>query len=146
MIKFNWGTGIFLFYTLFAIVLFTAVYRSTFRNNSLVTEKYYAADLKYQEHYNKLVNSQALSESVEIEKNSGGLIEMNFPKNFHNISGEILLFHPVNSDFDLKIPIALNDQNQQIIPTESLMKTRWRVKVDWQADGKPYYTEKQIRL
>ena len=71
---------------------------------------------------------------------------MNFPSTLQNISGEIWLFHPVNSDLDLKVPIALNEQNQQIVPTESLIKTRWRVKVDWQADGKPYYTEKDIHL
>ena len=65
--KFNWGTGIFLFYTFFAVTLFFQVYQSTQYDNHLVVDNYYEKDIQYQVQYEKIANSLGLEEKVAIE-------------------------------------------------------------------------------
>lgn len=146
--KFNWGSGIALFYALFAIVLVTAVIRSTQFDNSLVSDQYYADDLNYQQHYDKLVNSQSLKHKLEIAKNKpDGVVELNFPQDLKNISGEIHFFCPSNSRLDFRVPVRLNAQNQQIVPLKQLKKEGlWRVKVDWKAGERAFYKETALTI
>jgi len=146
--KFNWGTGIAIFYVVFMLVMISAVVRSTYFNNSLVSEHYYADDLSYQQHYDKLTNSQALEKDLEIAQNkTQGQVELNFPGNLGNISGEIHFFCPSKSSLDFRIPVEINKENQQVVPIEKLKKEGlWRVKVDWEAGSKAYYKEVIITI
>ena len=52
--KINWGTGIFIFYSLFVGALVFQLVKSFQYDNSLVVENYYEKDLNYQEQYNKI--------------------------------------------------------------------------------------------
>ncbi len=145
--KFTWGTGIFLFYSVFAAALFYVVFKSTQYDHSLVTKEYYAEDLKYQEHYEKLVNTQGLEQDLQITTQKEGMVSLQFPEELGNqITGEILLFCPSNSKFDMKVPVSLSEDFSQLIPTEGLKSGRWKVKVDWIAGGKKYYSEETITL
>lgn len=146
--KFNWGTGIAIFYTVFVLAMVGAVIRSTQFDNSLVSDHYYADDLNYQRHYDKLTNSQSLKQDLEITKNkSAGLVELAFPTQMEDISGEIHFFCPSNSRLDFRLPIEINDQKQQAVPLEKLKKQgMWRVKVDWKAGETAYYKEVVITI
>jgi nitrogen fixation protein FixH len=146
--KINWGTGIAIFYTVFVLAMVTAVIRSTYFDNSLVSDNYYADDLNYQQHYDKLANSQALEKDLEIAQNkAAGLLELHFPGNLEDISGEIHFFCPSKSALDFRIPVQPDDKNQQVIPIEKLKKEGlWRVKVDWKAGKKPFYKETIITI
>ena len=64
--KINWGTGIAIFYTLFASVLVMVVIKSKQYDHSLVVDNYYEEDLHYQSHFDKLVNSQQAGMAVQI--------------------------------------------------------------------------------
>jgi hypothetical protein len=146
--KFNWGTGIAIFYSVFVLAMVAAVIRSTQFDNSLVSDHYYADDLNYQQHYNKLVNSQSLEQDLEIAKNrEKGMVELKFPGNLENISGEIHFFCPSGSRLDFKIPVQTDEKNQQLVPLQKLKKDGlWRVKVDWKADNTAYYKEVVITI
>ncbi|MBK6949673.1 MAG: FixH family protein [Haliscomenobacter sp.] len=93
--KFNWGTGIALFYGTFVLIMVFAVIRSTKQDNSLVSDQYYADDLKYQEHYDKLVNAQSLERDLAVKNNpSLGQVELRFPSALGQVSGEVHFFCP----------------------------------------------------
>ncbi len=145
--KFNWGTGIAIFFSVFVLSLVYQVYRSTQYDHSLVSDQYYADDLRYQEHYDKLVNAQQLKEDLKIEATkASATLELRFPGGFQQLGGEIYFFCPSDKSSDFRIPVAPMGDGVQRIPTEQLRKGLWKVKVDWTADGKPYYKEQDIRL
>ena len=145
--NFNWGTGITLFFSLFVVILVTTVVRTTYHDHSLVMDKYYEADLKYQEQYDKLRNTQALAEDIKIEKDvKGETLSFHFPKGQKNISGEILLFKPDDKTKDKKVTILTDSNNVFTIPVSGLPFGKWRIKVDWQNEGKGYYKEVNINL
>ncbi|HMO39515.1 MAG TPA: FixH family protein [Saprospiraceae bacterium] len=141
--KFNWGTGIALFYTIFAAVLIFAVIKSTSYDNSLVSDQYYADDLKYQEHYVKLVNSKALTEDLKIVCGKTD-VTLTFPEEVGAVQGEIVFFCPSDSKQDFTLPVRPDAERRQNVPIEGLKPGLWKVKVDWQANGKTYYKEETV--
>lgn len=145
--KINWGTGIAIFYSLFVLTLVYEVYRSTQYDNSLVSEKYYADDLNYQAHYDKVSNSQGLKANLKIETaESGSQVELFFPEDLGRVHGQIFFFCPSDQASDFKVNIAPNLNNRQVISTSGLKSGLWRVKVDWSDGKKGYYTEEVIQI
>lgn len=145
--KINWGTGIAIFYSIFVLVLVYYVIKSTTFDNSLVSEQYYADDLAYQQHYDKLVNAQQLTEDLKIwNKMQKAEVELIFPAEVGPVSGLIHFFCPSDSGSDFKLPVRPDAERIQRIPTTGLRPGLWKVKVDWQADGKTFYKEQSITL
>lgn len=146
--KINWGTGIAIFYSLFVIILLSAVFRSRHFDHSLVSDHYYADDQNYQRHYEKLVNANALEEDLKIwNKRQKDLVTLEFPKDLIGIGGEIYFFCPSDSKQDFKINIQPDEGNAQYVSTEGLKKGLWKVKVDWKTDdNKSFYKEEIINL
>jgi nitrogen fixation protein FixH len=147
IMKFNWGTGIAIFFSVFVLSLVYQVYRSTQYDHSLVSDQYYADDLRYQEHYNKLVNAQQLEEDLQIQPLADkATLELHFPKQVSALSGEIYFFCPSDQSSDFRLPVEPMGDGIQRIPTEELRRGLWKIKVDWTGDGKAYYKEQDIRL
>jgi nitrogen fixation protein FixH len=145
--KFNWGTGIALTYIIFAGSMIFAVFRSTQRDNSLVSDHYYADDLNYQQRYNKIANSQRLKQDLRIASNSKlGQVALDFPKDLGNVGGKIQFFCPSDSHQDFSIAVQANINNQQIISSSKLKKGLWEVRVDWNAGGQAYFKMERVIL
>lgn len=145
--KINWGTGIAIFYTIFVLVLVTAVFRSTQYDNSLVSKQYYADDQNYQQHYEKLVNANQLTEDLQIwNKKQMAIVELQFPESVERVGGEIHFFCPSDSKQDFKLNIQPDANNLQTVSTEGLKKGLWKIKVDWAGTQKAYYKETTITI
>ncbi len=145
--KFNWGTGIALFYGTFVLVLVFVVIRSTKQDHSLVSDQYYADDLKYQEHYDKLVNAQTLEQDLEVKNNPNlRQVELLFPSGLGQVSGEVHFFCPSNSKLDFKVPVKTDSAFLQVVSTENMKQGLWKVKVDWKAQNKAFFKEQIITL
>jgi len=142
--KINWGQGIFIFYTLFAISMITMVIRSTGYDHSLVEDNYYAEDLKYQSTYEKIQNSLSLPEPVKIDyEDQEGLISIKFPINIEP-TGRVHLYRPDNKKLDLMLPISVDTDGKMLIPTDKIVTGIWKVKMDWTANGKAYLNEERF--
>ena len=148
-ITFNWGTGIFLFYTVFASVLFYAVYESTKHDNSLVVENYYDYDLAYQQQYDRLENTALLEEPFKMNwSSSDKQLTLQFPAVFENakVEGDISFYRPNNKSLDWNLPIAINEANEMPVDLSKLPAGRWKAQVKWEANGTPYFAERTIDI
>ncbi|MEZ4931820.1 MAG: FixH family protein [Saprospiraceae bacterium] len=145
--KFNWGTGIFLFYGIFAATLFFAVYRSTKYDHSLVVENYYEEDLNYQSRFDQIQNSRSLEAGLVIQLDrKEKMISLDFPKDKKGISGEILLYRADNKKLDQHIPIQLNAENTMLIPTKDILMGRWKMEVVWETGGQSYFDKRVLNI
>ena len=147
-LTFNWGHGIFLFYVIFASVLFYAVYRSTQHDNSLVVENYYEHDLAYQGQYERLENTANLSEPLLMRwTNDTKQFQMMFPAEIKTlVSGEVQFYRPDNKSLDWSIPLVVNEQNEMSIDLSKTPMGRWTVKVYWEAAGTTYFAERVLDI
>ena len=84
---------------------------------------------------------------LEITNNfNGSQIKFQFPVDLGVPQGEIHFFCPSDSKLDFRIPIKADSEYQQFISTEQLKSGLWRIKVDWQAGGQPYFKELALAL
>ena len=145
--KFNWGHGIALFYTLFAGVLLYFVIKSTQYDHSLVVDNYYEEDLNYQQHYDKLANSKLLEKDVIIfHDHRSEHIKIQFPKEKGAIDGTIHFYRPSDKKKDFKVKIELDQNFEQSFPVSGMSRGLWKLKVDWQAGGISFYKEETVVL
>ncbi|MBK9254329.1 MAG: FixH family protein [Saprospiraceae bacterium] len=146
--RINWGTGLFIFFTLFVLTLGFVLYKSRQIDNSLVIDKYYEEDIKYQQHYDKLKNLQDTGKDliITISKESQE-VELAFPHPTGQlIEGEILFYRAAAKNEDIKIPLHLTNDSILVIPTHQLSPGKWKIKVDWTTGNIPYFKETDIYL
>jgi len=144
MKKFSWGTGIFIAYTVFVIVILTFVYVMMNKSVDLVAENYYDKEIKYQEQINKINNTERLKEKLAFQY-SNGQIELDFPK-LGAVNGDISFYRPSDPGEDFKVHIKADQNNKQVINAVSLQKGFWKIQIDWSVNGVPYFNEESIIL
>ena len=145
--KIGWGTGITIFYSCFVVALLLVLKKSKEFDHSLVVEDYYKQDINYQTHYDKIANSKALVNPLEVVVDrKQGLVNVNFPKGIEDVQGTVLFFRASDRSQDFLVPIKPNQNNQQIIPTEELSSGLWTLKINWFGGTTAFYDEEKIVL
>ena len=146
--KLNWGTGIAIFYGVFMAIMIFAVIFSAKNKSDLVVEEYYKDDINYESFRVKRQNSNQLEKTVDIQyQRTDQAIQFVFPRDMPNVQGQITFFRPSDKRLDRRFPISLNDSGEMIIKKDrKLVGGLWKVKVEWQNDGKDYYYEKPLVL
>jgi len=145
MMKFNWGTGIFIVLALFVLAVITFYLYITNLDINLVEDKYYEKELVYQEQIDKINNTLSLQDKIKISQEPGVLI-VQFPTldPGHSPEGSVLFYRPSDPEKDFTMPLQLNDSLQQFFDISKLDKGRWLLKVDWKMGGKEYYFEESV--
>jgi len=131
--KFNWGTGIFLFYSAFVIFMLSLVFMSMQQKIELVTENYYTKGVDFQTQINEQSNVAALVEKPTVKQLENGNVEIKFPASENlesKINGEIAFFRPSDKDLDFTVPIKLEKTKNQII-TQKIEHGLWKIKMSW---------------
>lgn len=146
-LKFNWGTGIVIFIGLFMTFMITLVYKCTEQTVDLVSADYYDKEIQFQKQINRINNSAALKSQIVVTAENG-TVNVQFPEVFKGIKllGNITFFKPDNASHDFEIPINLDGELLQSIPSTKLASGRWNVKVNYNDGDKEYYAEDKINL
>ncbi len=149
--KFNWGTGIFIFLAFFVLSMIGLVILTAQYEVNLVTPDYYPKGITYQEQIDKELRTSELAKGLSVSQDKNTII-VEFPpmygdKKFEgNISGNILLFFPKSYRFDKNYTIKLNENLQHIISKDSITWGRCIIKVDWSVDSVDYYQEEEFMI
>ncbi len=138
--NFHWGHGITIFYIFFVGVVITALIASFSVDHSLVVDDYYATDLAYQKRYDKTVNSIKSPILFITQDDSAQETAIGF-KTAKLVSGKAQWYRP--SDQSADFIVTLEDTITKV-STESLLKGKWILKVEWTIDGTTSYAEEQI--
>lgn len=145
-IKFNWGTGIFIFIIIFVVTMLGVVYLSFQQDNDLVDESYYPKGMEYQQEINSRDRALELSSFFAAEQVNDEVIvtyptefkEMNFEK------GEIYFYRPSAQKFDVKKKMKPGPDLKQAFPLSGFHSGKYIVKYSWIMGGETYYDEKII--
>jgi len=144
--KFNWATGLTIFFIIFIGTLIFIVYQSSKVHDSLVVQNYYDEDINYQVHYDKKQNTANLPVKVKTEyDNVSKMVIITFPADsISDITGQILFFNPFSEYSDVKYDFDLGKDNVYRIPTDKVKAGRWRLKIDWKRGNTSYYQEEEL--
>jgi hypothetical protein len=143
----TWGTGIAIVYSLFALGIIGMVVNSFGKKLDLDSKDYYAKELVFQEQIDKSNRSKALAEPLSWKVETGKLL-INYPASFtgKKLGGTITLFKPSNNNSDVNFPVQANAEMKQEIPTGTLGKGMYKLRIDWSADAQTYYNEGVVVL
>lgn len=145
--KFSWGIGIALSYVLFVVIIVSLVIFSSTKDVNLVTDEYYADELKYQDQIEKVKRTGSLSDELAISTDIN-YIQIQFPPIFANsqINGEILFYRPSDRKKDFLVNIELNEDNKLVVRKSGIDKGLWKIKINWSAGDQEYYNEKILMI
>jgi len=145
--KINWGWGILIVLILFVAFISTLVYKSSQVNIDLVSENYYEKEIKYQEQIDREKNSLSLDKDIQLIVNRG-FLEILIPENFapEEISGNIQLFKPDDSNLDLSLELRADPSGRQIINTQALNRGWWEIKINWSYRNTDYFKSEKILI
>jgi nitrogen fixation protein FixH len=147
MKKFNWGTGIALFYGFFAVIMVGLVIKSTFNPVLMVKKDYYDDDINFQSHYDKAQNGKQLANDMTIQYLAeSNTVLLQFPPNLPTPVGKVTFFRPSENNKDRIFELKTDPSKRMMIQVDDLEKGVWRVQAEWQAEDKLYYKEEKIYI
>lgn len=138
--NFHWGHGITVFYIFFVGIVITALIASFSVDHSLVVDDYYATDLAYQKRYDKTVNS--INSPILKITQDASVAEVTIAfKTEKQVTGKAHWYRPSDqsADFDMKLEGTITK-----VSTDTLLRGKWVLKVEWTIDGTTSYAEEQI--
>lgn len=109
----------------------------------LVTEDYYAEEIKYQEHIDRVSNTQAIEGKVMQFDALSKTLQFKLPI---GAKGELHLFRPSDARMDKKIQVEIKDTESNVLNLNDLEPGYWKVKMTWEANGVAYFEEKKIDI
>jgi nitrogen fixation protein FixH len=142
-----WGIGIAVTLILFVLMLISAIFFSSLQPNDMVTKRYYADGIDYQQQKDRMERTQALGIDLQVLHDSDrNEITLHFPDSIDLslVKGMIELYRPSNARFDKQVPIKLGPEGFQTISSDRMPKGLWKVKVDWHVGAVEYYSEKTV--
>lgn len=144
--KFHWGHGIFLFYTLFVGTLVVVVIKSTTFDNSLVTEEYYARDINYQQEFDRRLNSNSLTTKVLMVAADKGY-RLQFPEEVGSgVEGTIHFYRPSSKQDDRMLPLRVGEDRAMSLPLAGLKPGKYTAIVEWSVAGVDYWDEFTLHI
>jgi nitrogen fixation protein FixH len=137
----NWGVRIALLYGGFVAGVVGMVVFSSQQQIDLVRKDYYSAELKHQDRIDETDNAAALSEQVKLSRNASG-VTIQFPAEMQDktVTGTAYFYRPSDAKLDRTFTLKPDISGLQLISGE-LMPGMYNVQVQWNAEGKNYFSE-----
>jgi hypothetical protein len=141
----NWGYKITLVIVLFLAGMAFMVSIAMKQKNEMVDDQYYVKELHHQEQIDAATNLNAVSEKLRI-KDSAGFIQLSLPPSLLacNMTGEIEFLRPSDQTKDRVLPLQLDSLGLQLIPKTNFIKGLYRVRIAWESEAKPYFSEQTL--
>lgn len=141
----NWGYKLFFTFLVFAGLMSYLVYRAVNTDFQLVEKEYYKSELRYQEVIDGTNRVNDLSSPVTLVSNKE-IITLQLPGEISNdkVEGNIWFYCAYDAARDKKIVLNPDASGRQQIPVSELLPGNYIAKIQWQQEGKQYYSEKRL--
>jgi len=143
----NWGNKLLITFVVFGGGMFYLVYRSVTTNFELVDKDYYKNELRYQDVIDGVKRANALSDVVKLTPTVKGL-ELQLPAEMKDqkIAGTVHFYCAYDALKDRKFELNTDATGLQVLNAKLIASGNYTVKINWNAGGEEYYTEKSISL
>jgi hypothetical protein len=145
-LQIHWGVAVALFYTAFALSTVGFVAFAMTRDVELVSDDYYAQALDHDRHMQAVANGDALAGAVSALV-EGDTLRLQFPAAMASrVRGTAHLYRPADARADRAEALVPEADGSQSIALRGLARGHWRVKLQWSADGRDYFVQRDVRV
>ncbi|MBK9174923.1 MAG: FixH family protein [Flavobacteriales bacterium] len=141
----NWGKALALSLVAFAAMMAAFGIASARRTESLVTEEYYAEELRYQQRIDAQSRANALSAPVAIAL-ADDRVQLRFPPELAGtrITGSLHLLRPNDVRADRKLEVIADSTGSFVSEPLQLWPGRYDASLEWTVDGAAYHTAERL--
>ena len=144
--KFNWGTGIFIFLILFLMAAAVFIIFAVRQDVNLVHKNYYEKGVDYSEQMNVISRSSEYKNAIEIVNLDKYLVvDIKEYLSLKIDSGQIVLYRPSDSKRDVIIPVE-KQSSKITIPKNNLIHGRYILKFYWYHEGLKFELDKPVNI
>ena len=144
-ITFNWGTGVTLVYTAFAVATVGFVTFAMGRPVDLVSADYYAQSLQQDRKMDAERNVLMLRPAPSVAQSNGRTAVLSLPPDHAGTArGQVTLYRASDAGADFSLPLALDVHGRQQVSLDRLAAGHWILKVHWSAGSREYYFERPV--
>jgi nitrogen fixation protein FixH len=142
----SWGYKLMITFIVFAVMMGYMVYRCFGTNFELVENEYYKSELKYQQVIDGAASANSLSAAPTLKQDGNNVI-LQLPDEMKNssVSGSVLFYCAYDSRKDKTMSLQVNKNGEQSF-NHLITPGTYKVKIDWNKEGKNYFSEKQIKV
>ena len=145
-LRISWGAGIAIVYTIFALSTTAFVAFAMGRRVDLVSDDYYAQSLQVDERMEATRNGFALGEALRVEREGGAVVVTYRADDASAAAGRIRLYRSADATADREVPMSLDADGRQRLPLDGLAPGAWRLQLEWEIHGRPYFVERALTL
>lgn len=147
MMRFNWGTGIATIYAVFALSTIAFVTFAMRRPVALVRDDYYAESLRQDQKMLAIRNAGDLGDRVAVVETGGPAVVIMVPREQAALArGTVTFYRASDASADRVMPLAVAADGRQRISVRGYQAGRWLVQLRWTAEGRDFYSERQLEL
>ncbi len=143
-LKWNWGTGIALAYSTFALATLGFVTFAMSRPVSLVSDDYYEQSLREDARRDAIANATSLGLAVTLTRTDSQDLVVHLPREQAGASGTLTFYRASDAARDRVIPLALRADGTQPVSLRGLDAGQWLAQLRWTANGRAYYIEQPL--
>lgn len=144
--KFNWGTGIFIFLIVFLLAATAFMIFAFNQDVNLVHKNYYEKGVDYSEQMKVEARSVEFENAFDIASQDDFLI-VNIDKSLATKidSGRVLLFRPSDSRLDISLSLE-SKATKVVFSKEDLIHGRYILKFFWYSGGLKYEVDRPVNI
>lgn len=145
--KWNWGVGIAVTYTVFAAATSGFVVFAMNRPVSLVRSDYYAESLREDQLMAARARARELGPAVSISVQEGQTVRLTVPpRDLASLAGTVTFYRASDPAADRTLALSPEPTGVQNVDVSTLRAGHWVVKLEWTAAGRAYYFEQPVVL
>lgn len=142
----NWGAGIAVVYTTFAVCTTGFVVFAMRQPVQLVSSDYYANALALDAHLEAVANAERLPDTTLQFDPGAALLTVTLPVPAGETTGALQLYRPSDATADRIVPLAVGADGRQRVALDSLQPGHWIARAEWDTRGRHYYRELRLRV
>lgn len=142
--RLNWGTGIAIFYGLFAAATVGFAVFAMDQKVDLVSDDYYQRALDHDRRMEAATNAAALGTAFQMGAGDGGRALTLSWSAARPDGGTVTLYRPSDASADRSFRISPDAAGHQRLSLAGLPAGHWVVQVQWQSGGREYFIEQPM--
>lgn len=141
----GWGTKIIIAYVAGVCFILFFVIKSMMLNTEMAEEDYYSKELTYNTHIESVANANNLAQPISITENDGQVeISIDSVTAGSLSKGQVHFYNPASEKADKKMALNPSVSGRYFFDKSSFVKGKYIVRVSFELNTKPYFTEQAI--
>jgi hypothetical protein len=147
-LRWNWGTGIALVYSVFALATMGFVVFAMDQKVELVSTDYYQRGLQHDARMAAEANGAGLGDAFRIDTSDGdrAVVVTWSAATPRRGDGTVALYRPSDAAADASARVDPDPSGRQRIAIGEAPPGRWIVRVQWMSGGREYFVERSVTI